>query len=389
MTTIRNILFSFTGGKGHMNPLLPLARVVSSAGHQVSLTGRATAGVAEQTSFHHLHPDDTPSRLPSGGQVTLDSGAPRTSAENGAALFFDDRALAKVHRILDLSRVHGYDMIVCDELDFGAMLAAELLSIPVVTVAILAAEPTWLRALSHEPMQALRASAGLGPDVDLMRIAGDSMVIPFPESFRPVAAGNPPTFRVRAEPYETSGSHPAADWLAAGNERHRIYVTLGTAFNRDSTDLLPRIVDAISPLQARVLVTTGPGVSPADVVTHSSRVRVESYVPQDAVMRVCDVAVLHGGSGSLTGAALHGTPVVLVPLGADQFGNALKVEELGMGRALDAASVTRSGITSAVDDVLADPNYARAARDVQQEIAELPPMEWAWEHLRSLSPRAD
>jgi MGT family glycosyltransferase len=386
MTTTRNILFSFAGGRGHLNPLLPLARTAADRGHEISLTGRAAAGAATQTGFAHLHPDDTTTRRKGGAHVALGLDAPKAASTNDAALFFDDRALAKVARIRELSAVHGYEMIVCDELDFGAMLAAELLSIPVATVAVLAAEPVWLRPLAHDPMQALRASAGLGPDPELSRLRGDFMVVPFPASFRAIDDTYPSTLRVRAEAFEQVATHPAADWLAAGEERHRVYVTLGTEFNQDGGDVLARLLDALAQTGARVLVTSGPGVDPSEVAPLSDRVRVEAYVPQDAVMRVCDLAVLHGGSGSLTGAVLRGKPVVVVPLGADQFANALKAEDVGLGRAVDAGSATVSEISAVLQDVLTAPRYAQVAKAIQHEMHALPAMRSGWERLERLLP---
>ena len=36
------ILFAFTGGRGHAEPLVPLARAAEAAGHTVAFGGRAS-----------------------------------------------------------------------------------------------------------------------------------------------------------------------------------------------------------------------------------------------------------------------------------------------------------------------------------------------------------
>jgi UDP:flavonoid glycosyltransferase YjiC (YdhE family) len=38
---VSRILFSFTGGRGHAEPLVPLARAAETAGHEVGFAGRA------------------------------------------------------------------------------------------------------------------------------------------------------------------------------------------------------------------------------------------------------------------------------------------------------------------------------------------------------------
>ena len=50
-------------------------------------------------------------------------------------------------------------------------------------------------------------------------------------------------------------------------------------------------------------------------------VHLERFVDQAAVLRSVDLVVHHGGSGTMLGAAAHGRPQLVLPLGADQFYN--------------------------------------------------------------------
>jgi UDP:flavonoid glycosyltransferase YjiC (YdhE family) len=88
------------------------------------------------------------------------------------------------------------------------------------------------------------------------------------------------------------------------------------------------------------------------------------------VLRHADLAVHHGGSGTILGALVHGTPQVVVPKGADQFWNADLVAQAGLAAALEPAHVTVDAVAGAAAGELATDRPAVAA--VREELAALP-----------------
>jgi len=103
-------------------------------------------------------------------------------------------------------------------------------------------------------------------------------------------------------------------------------------------------------------------------------------VPQVDVFGHASVVVTHGGSGTTLGALSAGLPLVVVPLFADQPDNARRVEAVGAG-----VTATPPGMREAIDAVLAEPKFARAAQRLAQEIAWLPPTDAAFEAGELLS----
>jgi UDP:flavonoid glycosyltransferase YjiC (YdhE family) len=71
----------------------------------------------------------------------------------------------------------------------------------------------------------------------------------------------------------------------------------------------------------------------------------------------------------------HGLPSVLLPLGADQPHNAVRAEQLGLARTLDAATVTRETIRETVEDALRDESITARARRMAEEFERLPGVE--------------
>ncbi len=216
-------------------------------------------------------------------------------------------------------------------------------------------------------------------------LAGDLLVVPFPES---VAGAGPgaasgsaysaepaprSVLRVRPEAPETADDHPAVRWLAAGDEPWRVYATLGTQFNTRSGDLLHRILDGLATTDARVLATIGPCVDPAAFPGATPRRRLEGYVPQGAVLERVDVVITHGGSGSGAGALAAGVPLLVLPMGADQRLNGERIAQLGVGRMLDAATSTPEEIADAAGEIRGVPSFADAAGRIRDQIAALPP----------------
>ena len=82
----------------------------------------------------------------------------------------------------------------------------------------------------------------------------------------------------------------------------------------------------------------------------------------------------HGGFGTtLTGLA-WGTPMVVLPLFADQPDNARRVDALGAGIALDGGPAAVEHLAEALARVLEEPSYSAGARRMAEEIASLAPV---------------
>jgi UDP:flavonoid glycosyltransferase YjiC (YdhE family) len=98
---------------------------------------------------------------------------------------------------------------------------------------------------------------------------------------------------------------------------------------------------------------------------------VQRYVDQARVLGHVDVAVHHGGSGTVLGCLAAGVPQVITPQGADQFLNAARLAELGLGYAVpnDAEA---GAVGAAVDRLLADGPVQAAVRAMRDEIAAMP-----------------
>ena len=81
------------------------------------------------------------------------------------------------------------------------------------------------------------------------------------------------------------------------------------------------------------------------------------WLPQNDLLGLKDIKafVSHVGFNSVYESAYHGVPVVAVPLFADQFSNAKKVEQFGLGIVVDYKSVYADQLFETIEQVITEP----------------------------------
>ena len=379
------ILFTFVGGYGHFEPLIPVARAAADAGHTVAVAGRHSLvpviEAAGFTAFPTWPPNNgAPRRLP---LLPVDLDASARELRDG---FADRGARHRTPDILALAADWQPDVIVCDEVDFGAMVAAERLGLPYASVLVLAAGSFIGHALVGEPLDRLRAEHGLPPDPDLTMLSRYLVLSPFPPSFRDPAFPSPPTTHaIRPLSARPTANTALPSWFADLDERPTVYFTLGTVFNVESGDLFSRVLAGLRDLPVNVVATTGREIDPAEFGPQPAHIHIEQFIPQAALLPHCDLCLSHGGSGSVMGALAHGLPMVLLPMGADQPLNGYRCQALGVARVLDVMTATPDDIREAVMAVLNDAAYRQAAERLRDEIAALPGADTAVKLLERLA----
>lgn len=355
------ILFTFVGQNGHFQPLVPVARAATAAGHTVAFAcpGRMVPAVeaAGFVAMPTMQPrGETVERLP------LPTPDPQREERDLREHFARVGAREVARAVLDVAGEWKPDVVVRDETDFGSAIAAERLGIPCVTVLVLAAGGFLRPDVVAEPLHELRAEHGLPADPELAMLNGDLVLSPFPPSFRD------PEFPLPAHAFSFRQGEPVSRESAA----RTVYFTLGTVFNTASGDLFARVLAGLRNLPNDVVATVGEHLDPAEFGPQPGHLRVERFVPQAELLPRCGVVVSHGGSGSVVGALAHGVPTVLLPMGADQPHNARRAVALGAARVLDPVTVTAAEVEAAVTAVLDDERYQQAAERIRAENNALP-----------------
>jgi UDP:flavonoid glycosyltransferase YjiC (YdhE family) len=356
------ILFTSAGKRGHSDPLVPMARGAQRAGHTVAFCCRPPmAPVIAADGFETFEAGPaifTPSSVTP--LVAIDTPHERTQIRTG----FAGRGIAheRAISVRELATTWRPDVLVCDEMDFGALIAAERLDVPYATVVVVAAGSFVDNELVAEPLNDLRTRHGLPPDPDLAMLDRYLVFAPGPPRFRdPKFPLGPTAHAIRPAALEQNPTP-----IRAGT-KPLVYFTLGSVFNMESGDLFARVLTGLRDLAVDVVATVGAELDPASLGPQPVSVRVERFIPLAAVLPAARAVVSHAGSATVLGTIAYGVPSVLIPMGTDQPANAARCEALGAARVLDVMSCTPSDLRDAVASVLHDPSYLLHAAQLRAE----------------------
>ena len=92
-------------------------------------------------------------------------------------------------------------------------------------------------------------------------------------------------------------------------------VSLSTFAFKELEPTWQRVLDAVAPLDARVIATTGPAVDPARLRVPAN-VELHSWLPHADVMPEVSMVVGHGGHATTMVALAHDLPLLVIPMDA-------------------------------------------------------------------------
>jgi UDP:flavonoid glycosyltransferase YjiC (YdhE family) len=369
------VLVSSTSGHGHVLPMVSLAQAIQAASHHVlwALAGDARplvsdAGLATAPAGQTRAETD---RMRQEIVRGIEDLAPEArGAYVFPRLFAGDRVPPMVADLLPVAQEWRPDLMVHEMGEFASALVGDVVGVPHVSHAFGGANPADQLEGAAERLTGLWRSHGLA-------------VPPYAGAFEhlyldicPPAVQTVPMEHIRRSQPLRPGTYAGAEprdvrsLLDDGSGRPLVYLTLGTVQNREP--LFRELLGAVAALDVRVLVTLGPGADPATLGPQPRGVRVEAYVPQSAVLPHTDVVVSHAGSGTVLATLGQGLPQLCLPQAADQFRNAAGVDQAGAGIRMSPQAATPDAVADGVRRLLAEPEFAAAARRVSLEIAAMP-----------------
>jgi Erythromycin biosynthesis protein CIII-like, C-terminal domain/Erythromycin biosynthesis protein CIII-like, N-terminal domain len=365
------------GATGHIYPLLGFADVLLAAGHHVIiLTGSNlvpwltdlgyTAGaVGESIGWGAAQ---VQSRYPE-----LTTSLPAEQAWRfDAELFADALPRAMAPALVTAFESRRPDLVLYESTNLGAALAAAELSIQAVCLDLWAVGRWHVKSVELEQrVRAVWAERSALP-LTLDPLLGRAHLDPAPASLRIPAAAEGDSIRLPTRQIAWGDPRTSlTPWLTSHHSRPTVYLTLGTV-GWGTVDLIRDALAGLTELQVDVLMAIGSYFDPNQLGPLPDSVRVERFVRQDLVLPQVDLAVHHGGSGTLLAAAAEGVPQLVMPLGADQFQNADALAGSGAGLALPQGSVTAAAVRDGVRQLMDDPSHREAANRIRGEILALP-----------------
>lgn len=389
------VLCTITAARGSLTPLLPVARSLQDAGHEVAFcSARSFRADVEAAGFaffpvgldYQMSDPAYPHNLcgPAGLVFPEVTGLERLAWVT-EHVFIGLIARSMLPDVIDVARQWRPAAILRESLEFSGCTAAEALGLPHASVAAAANCALDHRARLASALAVLRADAGLSP-TDAEGMPYRHLHLCFsPPVFDGPDAVFPPTARFFRQPDPPDADGRTADWLDRPHDgRPRVLVSMGTIFHR-TPHVYEAVVTALAAQPVSALVAIGFDQDPSRLGIQPPHIKVERAVPVAAVVPHCAAFICHGGFNSVKEALAAGTPMVIVPLASDQFYSAQRCAALRVAEVVTPDERTPERVGEALRTVLEVPAYAANARDLQKRIAALPPVDEAVGLLESLA----
>lgn len=389
---MRFLFTTFEGG-GHVPPAVLMASLLQARGHEVLfVSDEANRALASQSGLTFAPWKTAPNRLACGqaDDPLQDWRRHWPPAVVQAVCEAVMTAPARAYADDCLSYISQFkpDLIVTNELLLGVMVAAEAANLPCTLLtanlwsypgrtALPPFGPGWPVARNRfeqhrqdaghqmvsgwydaglDDLNSARTALGLkviGHTLDQVDranlvILGTSRAFDLPhKGDRFLYAG--PLFDTE----RPDSHHP----LVQPNRRN-ILLTFSTTY-QDQAGLFARCLRALAPLDANIIVTTGPAVDPRRL-GDSGNANIIRYADHDQIVPWCDLVVSHGGHGTMLRPIRHGVPVLCLTMGRDHPDNAVRLEHHGAGLRLSQRASARR-IRSHANRLLDEPRFKAGA----------------------------
>jgi len=128
-----------------------------------------------------------------------------------------------------------------------------------------------------------------------------------------------------------------------------IFLSLGSLASADD-ELMKRLTSMLADCPHRFIVCKGPLHHKYEL---PDNMWGDKFVPQLEVLKTVDLVITHGGNNTITESFFYGVPGFIVcPLFGDQFDNAQRLQEKGLGVRLDPYNCTKEELHSAIETML-------------------------------------
>jgi hypothetical protein len=364
------VLMTSTPGPGHVLPMVPIARALQAAGHQViwatgpdahRLISAAGLDVVASGTDQATRTQRFRAGWPQAGAL-----APRERRALMFPVLFATLSAQLMHSDLRAAiDEHRPDLIVHEPCEFAAAPLAHGLGIPHATVGFGRLLPPRLLAGATDEVADLWDSSGSAAPDDL-GLYDHVYLHPLPASLEPVTPGGtvhlvrPLSYDGSDEPITagpdeiarrcTSPSAPSSEpWLRGRRSSSRSGHSMSTRCSR-----------SVAPWTRRHSGHSRPGSGS------------NGGSPKRRALAGSDLVVSHGGSGAMIGVASTGLPHLMLPMAADHFENADMIGGRGLGAVLEPPDVSAEAVASGIAQLLDDDDVRARAEVTATEIAAMP-----------------
>ncbi len=371
---------------GHVNPTLALAQELVARGEQVIYYLTEEFRPAVEATGATLRPYR--SAMFDALRSSSPIGKPKSGLQPG--MIFPKmirESFQALPQFLETVPAEHVDYVLHDHMFFPASFLSEILGLPAIKLfpSYASNEHFNIRQLFMRNMPfSSEHLASMNEDLvrlcetyhlphrdmmDLFTHATNLNIVFQPRAFQPAGETFDERF-VFVGPSLQTQRHSNSDFPLAQLGKHpQLYISLGTVFNNQA-DFYKMCFDAFSQTEWQVVLSFGTRVDRSAFKEPPTNFLTAPHVPQLEVLSQTDVFISHGGMNSTMESLAFGVPLVVIPQMPEQEMTARRVQELGLGIALDRETLTTEKLRTAVEQVSGNSAFRTRVQSMQHEIRE-------------------
>jgi MGT family glycosyltransferase len=159
-----------------------------------------------------------------------------------------------------------------------------------------------------------------------------------------------------------------------------VYLSLGSLASGD-VELMRGLIASLADSPYRVIVSKGPQHEELDLPANMTGAE---FLPQASILPQVDLVITHGGNNTVTESLAFGKPMVLLPVFWDQYDNAQRMHETGVGIRLDTYGHAPEELPAAVDRLLGDAGVRERLERIASRLQAAPGTERAADLVEEL-----
>ncbi|UMQ42240.1 hypothetical protein MKS83_00810 [Chryseobacterium sp. Y16C] len=364
---------------GHVNPTLSIGATLLERGHQV-------AWISLDQNLQH--------KLPEGGELLLiqydQTDEEKRESENyldiiskkvvygiDSIKFLYEDVLIPLNRhcyngIIPLLKEYQPDLVIGDHQLFAASIAAKKLGLPYATTVT---APAAIKIMSELPKvheweekQIIALQQELGVEENRALDCSDLLTLVLTSQYFFGEMDLESNYQFTGPVLTERRISSEFDWEKFNsNLRKKILVSIGTTFDHEHKKaFFQKVIDAFKDEDLTVVVVSDPQL----FEEWPENFMVYQQVPQLDLLPHLDGVVSHGGHNTVSEALSNGLPLVVIPIAYDQSHVAGRVVRTGAGERLNFNRFKAYHLNEAVQNILTNPEYKKAAEIVRQSFIE-------------------
>lgn len=380
---------------GHINPSLSIGRTLLEKGHEVAwagLTEIKAETIPSGGSFFILKESYQENKEVIQDIIKLQDKGANLPALEALKLGLQDTYIpfAKImfEELAKLVDTYQPDVIINDCITFAGALVAHVKNIPLATITPVTPntlhDPGTAPKVTkwvHDSIIGLQNSVGISGDEELISSKEVNMFYTS-QKLAGYKDGEYPSYMKFIGALTGRPDNTPFDWDRFNKFNNpKIYISLGTVLIDIRKEFFSRMIEALKDKNITVVVATDPSI----LEKWPDNFIVQSYVPQLELLKHIDVVIGHGGLNTVCDTYMNGIPMLIIPIAFDQSHTATLIDQYGCGIRLKYKRMKTKDIEQAVDDLLYNEKYKKAAKEIQQSFIEAGGNKKAAELIESLT----